>query len=362
MNEFSFKKFGWTTNPFTFKIDPTLFTGYTEQVKAILEHISNRHKIALITGPTGSGKTTFLKWLETNVDGVAKLYISKPPEKAEDFINIFTDIFPPSFWERILKRAPTLFNLPAYVNKKLKGVYLLFLLDEAHEIGHDILEWLRVLTDQINMSLIMAGLPALEQNIKVNLETLNQRITTRINLIALDKSESRQLIQKRIQSVGGSGISPFTDSAIDVIYNRTGGFPREVLRLCDKLITDVAEKGLDLIDNTAVESYREFKEEIKFEQPAVTFVPTPPSETHIRDLPYKQRKILELLSKVEWLTPTAIAEQLDFKSYKSRGHAIRSMNNILHRLMLEGFVQRETKGKAYMYALTPKVKTIFVTS
>jgi DNA-binding transcriptional regulator PaaX len=49
-------------------------------------------------------------------------------------------------------------------------------------------------------------------------------------------------------------------------------------------------------------------------------------------------------------------------SYASRGHAIRSINNILHRLMLEGYVQRESKGKAFMYALTPKVRTLFVTA
>ncbi len=30
--------------------------------------------------------------------------------------------------------------------------------------------------------------------------------------------------------------------------------------------------------------------------------------------------------------------------------------------MLDGYVQRESRGKAFMYALTPKVKTLFVES
>ena len=117
MNDFT--KWGWRENPFVLKIDPRLFVGYNEQVKAVLNHIKNKHKIALVTGKTGVGKSTFLKWLETNYDA-SKLYVSKPPENADEFVGLFTDIFGFSLWERILSKKPSLFNLPNYVNKKLK--------------------------------------------------------------------------------------------------------------------------------------------------------------------------------------------------------------------------------------------------
>jgi type II secretory pathway predicted ATPase ExeA len=356
----SIKKWGWKANPFTLRIDPALFTGYEEQVRAALRHIENKHKIALVTGATGSGKTSLLKWLEANIDNAARLYVSKPPAKAEDFIKIFTGIFGLSFWERLLGRMPTLYNLPKYVSAKLKGTHLIFLLDEGHETSRDVLEWLRVLVDQIDgISLIIAGLPALEGNIKSNLETFDQRITTRISLTALSESETRALIQKRIEATGGSGILPFTDSAIQAIYSLTGGFPREVLKLCDKLIMDALEDGRELIEATALEAYREFKKAPVLEEPAVAFAPKPPSEAQLANLPRKQKSILELLAKTDWLTPAAIAEQIGGR-YASRGHAVRSINNILHRLMLDGYVQREARGKAYMYALTPKLRTLFV--
>ena len=57
-----------------------------------------------------------------------------------------------------------------------------------------------------------------------------------------------------------------------------------------------------------------------------------------------------------------MVEELELKSYKSKSHAVRSVNNILKRMMLEGFVDRVERGKAYMYALTPKVRTMFVES
>lgn len=358
-----FQKFGWDSNPFILKIDPKLFTGYGEQIQALLNHIKNKHKIALLTGLTGSGKTITLKWLETN-SNENTLYISKPPEKPEDFIGIFTDTFPLSILERILRKRPTLFNLPSYLNKKLKGKHLILLLDEAHETKREVLEWLRVLVDQIeSVSLVMAGMPILDQKIKSDLETLNQRITSRITLNSLTLDETKDLIKKRIEDSGGTGIKPFTDAAIDKIYHRTGGFPREVLKLCDRLVNTAIENNFEAIDASDIEEFKEMEmPEVRVEEPVVTFMPKPPSEEQIRTLPYKQRKILEILSKKDWLTPTAITEELGLKSYKSKSHGVRSVNNILKRLMLDGFVQREARGKAFMYALTPKVKTMFVES
>ncbi|MFH1473757.1 MAG: AAA family ATPase [Candidatus Aenigmatarchaeota archaeon] len=356
----NFSKWGWKENPFVLRIDPKLFVGYEEQVKAALKHIENKHKVAIITGRTGAGKTTFLKWVENNYDA-SKLYVSKPPENPNEFVSLFTDLFGFSFWERILSKKPSLYNLPNYINKKLKGQHLVFLLDETHETNKDVLEWLRVLSDQIdNISLVMAGMPVLEEKMS-ELETLDQRITTRITLVSLDKPETKELIKKRIESAGGRGILPFTDDAIDMIYKRTGGFPREVLKLCDRLVNSALEKNLDAITLKDIEEHKEIElPKVRVNEPVVTFMPKPPSEEQFRSLPHKQRSILKLLSTKDWLTPTAIVEELEMKGYKSKGHAIRSVNNILRRLMLDGYVQREGRGKAFMYALTPKTKTLFV--
>ncbi len=359
----NYQKFGWKEDPFVLRIDPKLFTGYEEQVKAALNHIESKHKIAIIVGPTGSGKTTMLKWLETNVNGSThKLYVSKPPITPEELVTIFIDTFGIGLWDRIMNRSPNLYNLQSYINKNLRGAQLLFLLDEAHETNREVLEWLRVLIDQIDsVSLILAGLPSLEQKVRDELQTLDQRVTSRITLTALSKEDTRKLIQKRIEAAGGTSIKPFTDSAIDIIYQRTGGFPREVMKLCDKLVYDALENNYDVIEAKNIEEYREVPEtEEKLDQPVVVFSPKPPSESDIKNLPYRQRQILEALGKQDWLTPTAIVEGIDLEGYASKQHAVRSLNNILLRLMREGYVQREARGKAFMYALTPKVRTMLV--
>jgi hypothetical protein len=180
-------------------------------------------------------------------------------------------------------------------------------------------------------------------------------------LDALNKENTTELIKRRIEAAGGAGTKPFTELALDKIYERTGGFPREVLKFCDRLTKTAVEKNLETIDLSHIEEHKEMGlPEVRLQEPVVTFIPKPPSDEQLRNLPLKQRKILEILSKKDWLIPTAIAEELGLTAYKSRGHAIRSVNNILTRLMREGYVQRESRGKAFMYALTPKVKTFFV--
>lgn len=346
-----FSSFGWKGNPFTLKISPSIFIGYEAQVKAALRFISERHKIALVSGPTGAGKTSMLKWIESKHP--ASLYISKPPAKPEEFVQIFLSAFPIPLLERILGRKPSLYNLNGYLNRRLGGKQLLVLLDESHETSRDVLEWLRVLADQIdNVSLILAGLPLIEDKIRQTLETFDQRITSRIRLLALTEAETAELIRKRIESEGGSGTKPFTEDAVREIYKKTGGFPREILKLCDRLVNDAIEKNLREIDGKSIGDYREIKEE------PVAAVQQP--EQRIGELPLKQKKLIGALSQKSWLSPSDLAEQLE--GYQSREHAIRSINNILKRLLDDGLVQREPRGKAFVYSLTPKTKTIMVES
>ncbi len=349
-----FLKLNWNENPFTFKISPDMFTGYEVQIKAILKHISEQHKIAILTGPTGAGKTTMLKWTEAKLkdDKIKMMYLSKPPSDPSEFVRIFTNFFGRSIIERIFMKEVTIFNLSDYINRKLGSRHLVLLVDEAHETNKNVLEWLRILVDQIeNVSMVLAGLPLLEDKIKNKLETLDQRITTRIKLTSLNMAETRELIRRRIESVGGEDIKPFTEESVSQIFRKTGGFPREVIKLCDKLVNDAIEKNVYEITADNISEYKEISEEpvSKSVQPKFS----------LKELPYKQRKVLEILSDSDWLTPSEVAERLG-GSYKSEYHAIRSMNNILKRLMKCGFVERETKGKTFIYKLTPKIKTLLV--
>ncbi|HIG96791.1 MAG TPA: AAA family ATPase [Candidatus Aenigmarchaeota archaeon] len=334
-----FKAIKWSKNPFILNILPELFVGYKYQSADLIRLIQERHKVILLVGPTGSGKTTLLEWLSESVDhNYDFLFIGKPPKKPEEFVDIFNEKYP-RFWRRRIKN---IYQIPNFLNKRLRSKHLVVLYDEAHESNMDVLEWLRVLSDQVeNMSIVIAGLPVFEDHLS-KLETLRKRIMAKIELVSLTKEETEQMIKKRIRNAGGAGDE--LNNLIDVIYDRSGGFPREIIKFCNDAINESMKTGRPLTKELLVNEIP--KEELKV------------SLRFLDELSPTQREIVEMLVKP--MTPGQIANNLNLEKYKSRQHAVRSMNNILKRLMEEGLVERVREERAFVYQLVPSIRNIVV--
>ncbi len=340
---------GWNNNPFTFSILPSLFVGYRQQAARTMLFLEEKHKFVLVSGPTGSGKTTLLKWIQANLPAkFDTLYLGKPPEKPEDFVHIFNEKFkPPWFMSLFSKKIKNMYQIPNFLNKKLKNNHLVVLLDEIHEADKEVLEWIRVFSDQVdNISFLLSGLPNFEQDLSSKLETFRKRITANIELLSLTKEETEKLIERRIQYVGGKG-NEFPQEVVDFVFARSGGFPREVLRLCDEFINQAIIKGSEKI---SLDLFGDVKEE-KIEEQVYLNV--------LEKMTPMQREIIEVLAQKP-LSPGQIANSLNIEKYKSRQHAVRSVNNILKFLLKQGFVERKQFEKTFVYSLTPKIKTLMV--
>ncbi len=345
-----YSEFGWSSNPFTLTISPSLMVGYSEQCDSLLTHVFNLHKFASVIGPTGSGKTTMLLWLRSHLmahKNFLPYYIPKPPRSSKNLINLFKSIVGFNFLDKIRSRDLSLFSLSRHVYRKLRKKHLVLLIDEAHEASITNLEWIRTLSDSIpNMTVILAALPVFEKKIETRLPTLFMRVTTKTYLNSLSKPEVESLILKRIENVDGTGLNPFIPSSIDRIYEVTGGFPREIIKMCDKLIKEAALKNITTISANFID---------KVIQPT-----SEPQPVELQAaLSKKQKQILEILNENPNLTPSSLTEHLDVSSYKSKNNAIRSINNILKRLLRDDLIQRKKLGNTYVYSLSPKSKTIF---
>lgn len=338
-----FAKAGWSSNPFTFTILPELFVGYAEQTARLLSAVEEKHKIILMVGPTGSGKTTTLKWMSSHLPkNYDYIYIGKPPKHTEEFVQIFNEkykSFLPFF------RIKNMYQIPDFLGKKIGKKHLVIMYDEAQESSIDILEWLRVLGDQVDsMSIVLSGLPSFE-NMLEKLETLRRRIVVKIGLLSLTKEETKNLIRKRIRNVGGTG-EEFTDDAMEYAYQKTGGFPREILRTCNDMIYQAMSEGKMSITADHVDEEKE--EEL-----------APPLRV-MGEMTPMQKEVMEMLIKP--LTPGQIADTMDLQKYKSRQHAVRSVNNILKRLMEDGMVERRRTDRAFVYQLKSHMKNLVVKS
>ncbi|MBL7206794.1 MAG: AAA family ATPase [Candidatus Aenigmarchaeota archaeon] len=341
-----FKVFNWETNPFTFRIDPELFVGYDSETKRITSSVKDGEKFTMLVGPTGSGKTSMIKYLITLFTPTHKvIFLPKPPKNPDDFVKIFKEITR-SFLDRFKSDGTSLYNLSDKVNEKLNVKKCVLFVDEMHEASTESLEWLRTLTDQIdNLSIIVAGLPVIEEILKENLETFSRRINNKLELTNLSKHEIRELIKKRIEKTGGEDIKPFTGEAIDNIFEKTGGFPRDVLKMCNNLVQEAVSKNMSTIDNDFI------REEDKTE-PKV-------SMEAIKELPDRQKSIFETLEGRE-LTPSEVVSNMESDGYKNKDNAIRSINNLLRRMMADGIVERKKIGKTYKYKVAGKYETLMV--
>ncbi len=353
------KMFGWRENPFNFKIMPDLFVGHGRETEKLDGSAEGNYKLALLLGPTGSGKTTLLKFMAMGFGKKANVfYLSKPPNDPEDWVKIFTNFIGYGMLGGLLsrRRNMNIYNLSEWVNSRMKKRRMVLFVDESHEASTETLEWLRTLTDQIdNLSVVVAGLPVLESILTSRLETFMRRVNIRIELTNLTKSETRELVKKRIEWVGGEDIRPFTSDAMEEIFDKSGGFPREVIRICNDLVMKAVESNITTID---AGFFREA--ELTPHIHAVHAVHQRVSLNTLEMLPSKQKSIIEILWKHGELTPTEIVEKMRTDEYKSKDNAIRSVNNIVKRLVKEGKIVRKRRGKSYQYVLSDKIRTLMV--
>ncbi|MBU5678392.1 MAG: AAA family ATPase [Candidatus Aenigmarchaeota archaeon] len=344
-----FDKQNWRENPFTLNVIPSIFVGYEEQKAQLIASIEENHKVALLLGATGSGKTTALEWLCERFRNEKRIvkFLPKPPNNLEAMLEFFDIVFKPR-WPLSLfyKKVKNINELPNFLNKKLKNKKMFLLVDEAHEADILVLQWFRILIDQVeNFYIILSALPNFEETLIRKLETFHKRVTIKIVLRNLTENDVKELIAKRIEYVAktSKGKNPFTEEAIKAIYEETGGFPREVIRLCSQAVHKAIELSLEKIDASLI---RKREESIGF-------------EFSLSRMPKKQREVLEAIRNNK-NTPNEILESIDLSTYKSRYHALRSVNNILQRLMREGYVERRKQGKTYYYTLSSKLRTLLV--
>ncbi|HME39536.1 MAG TPA: AAA family ATPase [Steroidobacteraceae bacterium] len=193
----------------------------------------------VITGEIGAGKTTlietFLRELQT--DAVVA-QINQTQLSPTAFLQTVLVQF--GFSPFNMKKAEVLATLNEFlVEQHVSGRKVLLIVDEAQNLGHRVLEEVRMLsgiesTKEKALRIILVGQP--ELNDKLNspeLVQLAQRVRLRFHLSALTKVETAAYIDHRLEVAGSQGRRIFAEDTYPTIYKYTGGVPRLVNTLCD---------------------------------------------------------------------------------------------------------------------------------
>ncbi len=354
-----FGQFGWHGNPFTFKIYEHIMIGNNEKIKEIMKHIEAHSAFSLLIGETGAGKTNLLRWLYNQYqDHYAVHYLPKPPatvERLRDYLatnvlqqNIFTRQFSPLTYN----------NLHTKLQQKLHTKTIL-MIDEGHEASEDVLSWIRTIIDHVDSIICIAvGTPALLHFLQNNIPTLYNRAPSVMQLERLNKDETIELIRKRIEFVGGNGIEPFTYDALVKLYRHSNGLPRHILRLCHQSVIYAMLNQKHYVDDAVADatlSQETFQEQKTAHYQNVETHPHPTTskitskESESDGLSERQQEILTALDKLGEATPGELIDIVDTSAYQSKSHALRSVNNVLVRLMNNRYIDRKQKGRTYAY-------------
>ena len=234
--------FGLTERPFTLLPDPDFlyWTPSHKRAYAVLEYgVMTRAPITVITGEVGAGKTTLLQKLLYSIDDDTTVgLISNAQGGKGDLLHwvlneldIGGDLDAP-YVAKFQKLQD--FVIREYAEAR----HVLLIIDEAQNLSVEGLEELRMLTN-INsnkdelLQLILMGQPELRTMIsRPELRQFAQRVSASFHIPAMNAETTQAYIRHRLQHAGGSG-NEFTDEAIAIIQEHSGGVPRLVNKLCD---------------------------------------------------------------------------------------------------------------------------------
>lgn len=242
-----YKKFyGFKSRPFEITPDPSfvyLSDPHQEALASLKYAIQEGKGFSVITGDAGTGKTTLVHKLLSNLDGkVRTCYIFNPLMDRDDFLKFVCNDLGVEM-SSIKSRGQNLSALHSFLlNSFAKHEKVFLIIDEAQCMEPELLQEVRLMTNLETakyklLHVILLGQPELTQILnKTEFRPLKQRITVRYHLRSLDLPETKEYILYRLKRAGSRNITLFSDSAIKEIYRYSQGIPRLINILCDNAL------------------------------------------------------------------------------------------------------------------------------
>src|SRR5574340_1608011 len=238
--------FRLTGKPFQLNPDPAFFYGSRghRRAMAYLEYgLHQNEGFIVITGEIGAGKTTLVRNLLESLDPgkvVAAQLVSTQVD-ADDVLRLVAAAF--GVPSRNLDKAGLLLALETFlVSITAAGKRALLVVDEAQNLAPRAVEELRMLSnfqleDHALLQSFLIGQPEFKDTMQSeHMQQLRQRVIASYHLGPMDREETRAYIEHRLSHVGWKDNPRFETGAFNAVYDFTGGVPRRINTLCDRLM------------------------------------------------------------------------------------------------------------------------------
>ncbi|MEO8976017.1 MAG: XrtA/PEP-CTERM system-associated ATPase [Casimicrobiaceae bacterium] len=238
--------YGLNGKPFQLNPDPSFYFGSRQHRRAMayLEYgLHQNEGFIVITGDVGAGKTTIVRSLLDKLDPgkvVAAQLVSTQLD-AEDTLRMVGAAF--GLPSRDIPKSEMLLSLEAFlVGITQQGKRALLIVDEAQNLTPRAVEELRMLSNfQLEthalLQSFLVGQPEFRETMQSpHMLQLRQRVIAACHIGPMDLDETRGYIEHRLTKVGWKGVPQFEPAAYEAIYRVTGGIPRRINAVCDRVL------------------------------------------------------------------------------------------------------------------------------
>jgi type II secretory pathway predicted ATPase ExeA len=276
------KHFGLTRRPFAVTADaPVSYpaTGQERAFEQLTAAVAEQEGYAVLTGPTGTGKTLLAQRLLAQVDGdFATLWITHThlADVTALLQALLYDLG--QAYQGLTEQEMRLQLLDHLLKTFQSGRRTLIILDEAQHLTTPQLEELRLLGNLATrrariVQILLVGQPALVDTLRRPvLAALCQRIGVWARLGPLDVHEAVDYLVHHLRAAGGRPERIVTAEALELLAQAAGGVPR-VLNLAAHQALHLAwAAGEPQVDaEAAIEALRELGLPPALEAPIMTF-------------------------------------------------------------------------------------------
>jgi len=239
--------FGFSERPFELTPDPKflyLSRGHIEMLAALTYGIHERRGFITIIGEVGTGKTILINAALERLDENTKVAVIFNTDMTFDqMLHMALVDLRLAKADETLHKVQALNRLNAFAIKQLPwGGNVAFIVDEAQNLDRRSMENLRLLSNLEThkhklVQIVLSGQPELDAKLNdPELRQLAQRISLRRYITPLSEKETYEYIQHRLAVAHYQGPSLFNGKVQKLVWNYSGGVPRNINILCDNAL------------------------------------------------------------------------------------------------------------------------------
>ena len=257
--------YGLTDRPFQLTPDARFWFDSRTHKKAMAYlgyGLAQGEGFIVVTGEIGAGKSTLVGHLLATIDRsrLNAIHIVSTQVEGDDMLRLAAQGL--GIETGAVEKARLLELVEQRLEEEARsGKRTLLIVDEAQNLPVSALEELRMLSNyQVGgralLQIFLLGQPEFREKLQgaERLEQLRQRVIATHHLEAMGADEVEAYIAHRLSLVGWQGKPHFDADAWAAIHRHSGGIPRRVNQLANRLMLFAAVEGAESIDAAAVEN------------------------------------------------------------------------------------------------------------